>query len=96
MNQRLLAQQSAIRSRTQVAQNLDNILLQIRQQPGFENFLRADSETYLLSAAQEGPIVVLNVAELRSDAILMKTEVTSIALHRLSHVSMIKYCSKKK
>jgi len=94
VDQRLQAQQSTIRRRNKVAQDLENILLQIRQKPGFENFLRAESEAYLLSAAQEGPIVVLNVTELRSDAILLtKAGVTSTALPHLSHTSMIKFCS---
>jgi len=92
MNERLQAQQSTIRRRNKVAQGLDDIIAQIRQKPGFENFLRAESQAYLLSAAQEGPIVVLNVTELRSDAILVtKAEVTSIPLPHLSHDSMIMY-----
>jgi len=92
INEHLQAQQSAIRRRNKVAQDLDNMLVQIRQKPGFENFLRAESEAYLLSAALEGPIVVLNVTKLRSDAILLtKGQVTSIALPYLSHDSMIEY-----
>jgi len=94
MNEQLQAQQSAIRRRNQVARDFDNLLLQIRQKSGFENFLRGESEANLLSAAQEGPIVVLNVTELRSDAILVTTaQVRSIALPNLSHALMIKYCS---
>ena len=91
-NERLQAQQFAIRRRNTVAQDLDNILVQIRQKPGFENFLRAESEPYLFSAAQAGPIVVLNVTQLRSDAIiLMNAKVGSIPLPHLSYASMIKY-----
>ena len=94
VNQRLQAQQVAIRRTTKVVEDLDNILVQMRQKPGFINFLRAESEAYLLSAAQEGPIIVLNVTELRSDAILvMKTRVKTIALPRLSHAEMAKHCS---
>jgi len=93
MNQRLQAQQSTIRRRNKVAQDLDNILLQIRQKPGFENFLRTESEGDLYSAAQEGPIVVLNATQLCSDAILVTTAgVRNIALPHLSHASMAKYC----
>jgi len=92
MNERLQAQQSTIRRRNKIAQDLDDILVQIRQQPGFENFLRAESEAYLLSAAQEGPIVVLNVTKLRSDAILVtKAELKHIALPLLSHDLMMKH-----
>ena len=88
-------QQAAMRRRNEAASELDEILLQIRQKSGFENFLRAESEEYFLSAAQEGPIVVLNVTLLRSDAILLtKAQVTSIALPNLSYASMIKYLGK--
>jgi len=71
IEQRLRAQLSIIRRKNKVAEDLDNILLQIRHKPGFENFLRAESEAYLLAPAQQGPIVVLNVTELRSEAILL-------------------------
>jgi len=92
MNQYPQTQQAAIHRRNKVAQDLDEILLQIRKKPGFENFLLAESEEYLLSAAKEGPIVVLNATELRSDAILLtKTQVTSIPLPYVSHASVIKY-----
>jgi len=50
----------------------------------------------LLSAAQEGPIVVLNATELRSDAVLLtKEQVTSIPLPQLSHASIVRYLSKR-
>ena len=63
------------------AKELDDILEQIWKKPGFENFLCAASEESLFLAAEEGPVVVLNVTELRSDAILLtKARVTSIAL----------------
>jgi len=72
-------QQAAISRRNQVAKELDDMLEQIRQLPGFQTFFRAESEQYFLSEVQEGPIVVLNGTELRSDAILLtKARVTSI------------------
>ncbi|RPB22603.1 hypothetical protein L211DRAFT_850621 [Terfezia boudieri ATCC MYA-4762] len=93
VKQHLEAQQSAIRRRKKVVKDLDDILLKIRQKPGFENFLRPASEAFFLSAAHEGPIVVLNVTELRSDAIIItRTEVKSIPLQNLSHDSLVKYC----
>ena len=94
INERLSVQQSTVQRRNKAAQDLDNIFQQVRQKPGFENFLRAESEAYLLSAAQEGPIVVLNVTELRSDAILVtELGVRSIPLLHLSHASVGKYCN---
>ncbi|RPB27925.1 hypothetical protein L211DRAFT_778740, partial [Terfezia boudieri ATCC MYA-4762] len=93
----ILEQQAIIGRKNKAAQDLDNILFQIRQKPGFKNFLREESEEYFLSAAQEGPIVVLNVSKLRSDAILVtKAQVTSIALSDLSHDSMMKYFDNSK
>jgi len=90
--ERLYTQQSAIHRRMQVAQDVNDILLEIRQKPGFEDFLCAESEASLLLAAQQGPIVVLNATALRSDAILLtKTAVQSITLLHLSHASMRKY-----
>ena len=94
-DQRLCVQQSHRHRRSKVAQDLDDILRQIREKPGFQNFLRAQSEACLLSAAGEGPIVVLNVTALRSDAILVtKAHVKSIALRKLSYASLIEYYSK--
>jgi len=91
-DQRLSVQHAAIHRRNKVAQDLENILLKIRQQPGFESFLRAESEEYLLSAAHQGPIVVLNVSKLRSDPILVaKGKVESIPLPHLCHCSMVKF-----
>jgi len=91
-HERLQIQQVAIRTRSKIAKDLDDILQQIRQKPGFQTFLRAESEEYFLSAAQEGPIVLLNVTELRSDAILLtKEQVRSIPLPQLSHASMLKH-----
>ena len=92
MSKRLQIQQAAIHRKNKAAQDLDHIFLQIRQKPGFENFLLGESEEYLLSAAQEGPTAVLNVTELRSDAILLTAaQATSVALPNVSHASMIKY-----
>ncbi|KAF8419578.1 hypothetical protein EV426DRAFT_709805 [Tirmania nivea] len=90
-------QQAAIHRRNKIAQDLDDILQQIRQERGFKNFLRAESEEYLLSAAQ-WPIIVLIVTKLRSDSILVnvaKTPVTTLALPHLSHDSMIKHFGKR-
>ena len=83
--------QVAIRRKNKVAKDLDDILQLIRQEQGFESFLHAETEEYFLAAAQEGPIVVLNSTELRTDAILVtKEQVTSIPL-QLSHASVVKY-----
>ncbi|KAF8421170.1 CHAT domain-containing protein, partial [Tirmania nivea] len=91
-NQYLQTLEASICRRNKVAQDLDDLILKIRQKPGFENFLLAVSTESLLLAADKGPIVVLNITELRSDAILLtKAHVTSIALTNASHAAMIKY-----
>ncbi|RPB18391.1 hypothetical protein L211DRAFT_80808 [Terfezia boudieri ATCC MYA-4762] len=88
------AQESTICRRNQTAKDFENILLQIREKPGFQNFLLAQSEAHLLSAAHRGPIVILNATSLRSDAILVtRTNVTSISLPSLSHPLLVKYCT---
>jgi tetratricopeptide (TPR) repeat protein len=56
----------------------------IRAVPGFEHFLARQSEQDYISLAGSGPIVVLNVTEHRSDAIMItSTEITSIRLGKL-------------
>ncbi|KAF8456980.1 CHAT domain-containing protein [Terfezia claveryi] len=92
IDKQLQIQQAAFHWRNKAATDLDDILQQIRQKPGFETFLREESEEYFSSAAQEGPIVVLNTTKLRSDALLLtKEEVTSIPLPHLSHASTVRY-----
>ena len=92
INKQLQRQQAAIRRRNKIAIDLNEKLEQIRQKPGFQTFLRAGSKEYFLSAAQEGPIVVLNATSLRSDAILLtKEQVTSIPLPELSDNSVTKH-----
>lgn len=92
MDYRRQRQQAAIRRRKKVAKDLDDILHRIWQQSGFQSFLRAESEEYFLSAAQEGPIVLLSATKLRSDAILLtKQHVTSLPLPKLSHALVVEY-----
>ncbi|QPC65791.1 hypothetical protein HYE67_008022 [Fusarium culmorum] len=58
----------------------------IRQQPGFEGFLGAPSEDALKLAASEHPLVVINVSEYRSDAmIVLHDRIKSLALPYLSY-----------
>ena len=94
IGKQLQDQQAAICRWNKVAIDLNDILQQIRQKPGFQTFLLAESEEYFLSAAREGPIIVLNASKLRSDAILLtKEQVTSIPLHKLSHTLVVKHFS---
>ncbi|KAH7184819.1 CHAT domain-containing protein, partial [Fusarium flagelliforme] len=60
---------------TQTMQNdiqLDKLIVQIRTQPGLENFLLASSEEEMRAASRFGPIVAINVSDFRCDAILVE------------------------
>jgi tetratricopeptide (TPR) repeat protein len=47
----------------------ESIIDQVRSLPNFENFLRPPSSDHLLNAARNGPVIVLNVATNRCDAL---------------------------
>ncbi|KAF2626795.1 hypothetical protein BU25DRAFT_411322 [Macroventuria anomochaeta] len=51
---------------------LEELIMEIRQQPGFESFLLPPSGGLLLSAAENGPVVVINVSGFRCDAFLIR------------------------
>ncbi|KAK2609183.1 hypothetical protein QQS21_002265 [Conoideocrella luteorostrata] len=53
---------------------LDALILKIRQQSGFENFLLPPNEGDMRAAAGFGPIVVINVSPLRCDAIIIEPQ----------------------
>jgi tetratricopeptide (TPR) repeat protein len=54
-----------------IAKDFEDIVELTRTQPGFERFLLAATEEQFKALAQLGPIVILNVAEVRSDAFLV-------------------------
>jgi len=55
-----------------IGSQLDKLIVYIRKQPGFENFLLAPSEEEMRAAARCGPIVAINVSDFRCDAILIE------------------------
>lgn len=55
-----------------IGSQLDKLIVHIRKQPGFENFLLASSEEEMRAAARCGPIVAINVSDFRCDAILIE------------------------
>ncbi|KAI1144936.1 hypothetical protein F4825DRAFT_284191 [Nemania diffusa] len=64
--------------------DLDNVLNQIRQEPGFEEFLPSPSESKIQAAAKHGLIVVIVVSQMNCDAILVEPQrIRSIRLHDL-------------
>jgi len=67
---RLMVESEAERRRTAAAA-FDRVLTEIRALPGFERFLAARPVAELLPAAAQGPVVLVNVAPLRSDALIL-------------------------
>jgi hypothetical protein len=57
--------------RRQLADEFDKVVARIRAQPGFERFLLPLPIGQLLATADQGPVVLVNVAEIRSDALLL-------------------------
>ena len=57
--------------RREAAVEISRVLAEIRTRPGFERFLTPRSVAELLPAAADGPVVLLNVAPLRSDALIL-------------------------
>ena len=57
--------------RRQAADSFDAVLTEVRAVPGFEGFLLPPTVEDLLQAAEQGPVAVITVDELRSDALLL-------------------------
>ena len=66
----------------QLAEEQEAIINDIRRIPGFENFLQATPFKVLRKAASEGPVIMVNFSERRSDAliILQSTDVPCICV----------------
>ena len=61
----------AVDRRRQAAAALEQLLKNIRREKGFETFMLPKPISELLPSAAEGPVVLINVAELRSDALIL-------------------------
>ncbi len=61
-------------ARHALARRWDELVEEIRALPGLGDFLRAPGLPELLSAAAEGPVVVVNVSEYRSDALVVTAD----------------------
>ena len=62
---------------------------EVRKLPGFERFQMALDGTDCLRLAESGPIVVFNVSQKRSDAIIIDHTIRSIHLKDLHHSDMV-------
>jgi tetratricopeptide (TPR) repeat protein len=60
--------------RRQLADNFERVVARIRAQPGFERFQLPLPVGALLAAADHGPLVLVNVTNIRSDALLLRAE----------------------
>ncbi|MFI6144787.1 CHAT domain-containing protein [Streptomyces sp. NPDC051109] len=58
-------------SRYALARSWDELLVRIRQLPGMDDFLRPPRVSDLIAAASAGPVVVVNVSQYRSDALVV-------------------------
>ena len=77
--------QAQTRRRYDTNRKLDNLILEIRKHPGFEDFLLLPSKEELQSAASYGPIIVINVSQYRCDAFLIeRNRVRSLSLPKLN------------
>ena len=70
---------------------LDKVIVEIRKQPGFEDFLTAPGGREMQAAARFGPIVVINVSRHRCDAVLVEEhQIRALALPCLSSTEIKK------
>lgn len=54
------------------ARNIKRLASQVRTVPGHERFMEPPSDEELLAASDQGPIVVVNLSRLRSDALVVQ------------------------
>jgi hypothetical protein len=72
----------------------DELLVEIRERPGFKDFLLPPSAEEMQAAAEYGPIVVVNVSEYRCDALLVENhQIRSTILPDLNRRDIIAHAS---
>ncbi|PQE26664.1 TPR domain-containing protein [Rutstroemia sp. NJR-2017a BBW] len=84
-NSRISFGQDRTTKRYDANKKLDEVIEQIRQLYGFEDFLLPPSKEEMLLAARAGPLVVINVSRYRCDAILVEQhQIRSLHLPKLT------------
>ena len=74
------------------AKRFDSMLEIIRGFPGFERFLLPPSKDEMIELANFGPIIIFNIATLRSDAFLLtKNGITCLPLPQLHYADVKKH-----
>lgn len=76
------------RQRVKVITDIDETLEAIRQLAGFERFQLPPSSDSLVAMAAEGPIVILNTTQFRSDAIILTSSVKALPLPKLTYTEV--------
>ncbi|KAF4343931.1 30S ribosomal S17P protein [Fusarium beomiforme] len=80
--------------RYEAANEFEGLLTEIRQKPGFNNFLLPPSESEIKHAAERGPIIIVNTSMLRNDAILVESHrIWSVPLPDFNRRYMIEVAS---
>jgi CHAT domain len=82
-------------NRRSIAKQFDRLLADVRQLPGFQDFLKVPSESVLKALAASGPIVVFNVSDIRSDALIVTPDdIRSIHLPLLRRADLKSYAGR--
>lgn len=82
---------SRARQRHKASNDFDTLLVEIRKQEGFDDFLLAPNEGSMRAAASHGPIIIINVSDHRCDAILVEQrQIRSLALLNLHRMDIEK------
>nr|WSW42550.1 hypothetical protein OG296_05105 [Streptomyces sp. NBC_01001] len=76
---------SAVDRRVALAREWDELVAQVQKMEGFEDFLKPPKLRSLLPAADHGPVVIVNVTDWRSDALIVRPDgATSLRLESLT------------
>ncbi|KAK6974110.1 CHAT domain-containing protein [Favolaschia claudopus] len=65
----------------EIVHKRENVLAQIRQQPGFEQFLLPKSISHLSHAADSGPVVILNISGYQCDGLILLPDLQEEVIH---------------
>src|SRR4051812_30704873 len=76
---------SAVDRRMALAGEWDRLVAQVRDRPGFADFLRPPRLETLRPAAADGPVVILNVSRWRCDALIVRT--SGVEVVELPHLT---------
>lgn len=76
------------RQRVKATSDIDETLAAIRQLRGFEGLQLPPSSESLIAMAAEGPIIIFNTTQLRSDAIILTSSVKSLSLPKMTYAEV--------